>query len=79
MEYDKKKDPKNHLQPDFPPQFLAGLFIRVNRSLFGVHGLTDHAARQFHTALWLAELGYRTILFDLLGHGGHEAAIGDTW
>ena len=44
-----------------------------------VHGLTDHAARQFHTALWLAGLGYRTILFDLLGHGGREAAIDDAW
>ncbi len=48
-------------------------------NIFFMHGLTDHAARQFHNAVWLAKEGYRTILFDLAGHGGREADLEETW
>ncbi len=48
-------------------------------NIFWVHGLTDHAARQFDSAVWLANLGYRTILFDLQGHGGRDIGIEESW
>lgn len=48
-------------------------------NIFWVHGLTDHAARQFESALALAEQGYRIILFDLQGHGGREMELSQTW
>jgi alpha-beta hydrolase superfamily lysophospholipase len=36
-----------------------------------VHGLGDHPARHLPTARRLAGRGYRTILLELAGHGGH--------
>lgn len=48
-------------------------------NVFWVHGLTDHPARQFDGAAGLAKLGYRTILFDLQGHGGREMRIEQSW
>ena len=44
-----------------------------------VHGLTEHAARHFNTARWLAALGFRTIQLDWTGHGGREAPLDASW
>ncbi|MFT7619930.1 MAG: alpha-beta hydrolase superfamily lysophospholipase [Planctomycetota bacterium] len=47
--------------------------------IFWVHGLTDHAARQFESATWLAKRRFRVILFELQGHGGREFGIEESW
>ena len=44
-----------------------------------IHGLTDHSARQLDDAIWLARMGYRTVLFDLQGHGGRELRVDKSW
>lgn len=39
-----------------------------------VHGLSDHLGRQLRTSRWLAGLGYRSVSFELAGHGGRASA-----
>jgi alpha-beta hydrolase superfamily lysophospholipase len=50
----------------------------VKANIILVHGLTEHAGRHFQTARWLAELGYRSFLLDLVGHGGHGRPLADS-
>jgi alpha-beta hydrolase superfamily lysophospholipase len=52
---------------------------RPRADLVFAHGLSDHAARHLVTARWLAGRGYRTILFDLAGHGGNPCPDRSRW
>jgi alpha-beta hydrolase superfamily lysophospholipase len=43
-----------------------------------VHGLSDHLGRQLRVSRWLAGQGYRSVSFELIGHGGRASAWADS-
>ncbi len=66
---------------------LAGECVIVVRSpqrppianVLMIHGLGDHPGRHLRTARRLASRGYRTVLLELAGHGGHASDWAQAW